>query len=168
MPVSTSATQPDEMPAKLLRAIFASAFFLSCGGARAEALSVEPLFIGASPLAIKLEAENSGGKSPGESGCAEKKKKPNPTRAAVAQSTAAISPTSSCGALFDESGWPLGIPTSYLKDSRTLGVTTPPELLFELPARQPTAKRAPAVALGASREALKPIFFIWALLLGWR
>jgi hypothetical protein len=159
MPVSTSATQPDEMPAKLLRAIFASALFLSCGGVRAEALSVETLFTGASPLAIKLEAENSSGKS---------QKKPNPTRAAVAQSTAAISPTSSCGALFDESGWPVGIPTSYLKDSRTLGVTTPPELLFELPARQPTAKRAPAVALGASREALKPIFFIWALLLGWR
>jgi hypothetical protein len=102
----------------------------------------------------------------GENGYAEKKKKPNPTRAAVAQSTAAISPTSSCGALFDESGWPVGIPTSYLKDSRTLGVTAPPELLFELPARQPIVKRAPAVALGASREALKPIFFIWAFLVG--
>jgi hypothetical protein len=76
MPVSTSATQPDEMPAKLLRAIFASALFLSCGGARAEALSVETLFTGASPLTIKLEAENSSGKS---------QKKPNPTRAAVAE-----------------------------------------------------------------------------------
>lgn len=140
------------MPSMLVYAIVLPGLLLSSGNAGAETSSPQKLFVSASPSIISVEAVNSSGNSRRQGSGGVVKKKPNPTRAPVIQSAATISSGSSRRG-------------SFFEASHSVDCAAPAEWIVELPAREPTAEVAPAEGPAPLREALKPILFIWALLL---
>jgi hypothetical protein len=155
------------MYSRLVYAIFASPFLLPCGNTSAEASWPKNLFATALVATIRTQPENLTGKPGGQSSRAMPKKKLNSTSALIIQTTT-MSPSSSRGGVLDMSGQLSGTNTSYLEQSQSLNFAAPAEWIVELPAPQPTAETAAAAAPPRLPEAVKPILFIWALLLCWR
>jgi hypothetical protein len=140
------------MSNKLVYAIVRSALLLASGNAGAETSSPQKLFLSASASIIGAEAKNPSGNSRIQGSRAVVKKKPNPTRAPVIQSAATISSGSSRRG-------------SFFEASHSFDCAAPAEWIVELPEREPTAEVAPARRPAPLPEALKPILFMWALLL---
>jgi hypothetical protein len=141
------------MPSMLVYVIFPSALLLSFGNASAETSSPQKLFLSASPSIISAEEQKPSGKLRSQGSRVVVKKKPNPPRAPVIQSAATISSRSSRS-------------VSYFEESHSLDCAAPAEWMIELPAREPTAAPTARTERPAPLpEPLKPILFIWALLL---